>query len=314
MSQAARKSIILNFECTSLFPSWWEDKWTKKYGGDLRETHDRLFSQLSLKSYPSSGELENWKEIIQEKNRILLIAQVDVESVPTESEDDSADTAVLHGAAAEAERREAGKGRDVSEDSGAQKEAPEATIQVSKRRKAVVIENSDSDPASPPKTKRRISTPTRKSKRTRTIQTLKSSDPPTPISEACRKKQKSSRPQASKKPTIASKDEPLGAEMYKKAEELLQERTSSIRSRALHHLPEKQTSLPPRLNPSEVGVSAPSPSQGSPLISPSVLKATPSSQFDPSTGVMLHFMDEDSNLVFAYPTVTLDEPHSSPQG
>ncbi|KAM1714215.1 hypothetical protein ACFX12_024851 [Malus domestica] len=44
MSQAARKSIILNFECTLLFSSWWEDKWTKKYGGDLKETHDRLFS------------------------------------------------------------------------------------------------------------------------------------------------------------------------------------------------------------------------------------------------------------------------------
>ncbi|KAM1378043.1 hypothetical protein ACFX2F_039558 [Malus domestica] len=73
MNQAAQKSIIFNFECISLFSSWWEDKWTKKYGGDLRETHDRLFSQLSLKSYPSSGELENWKEMIQQKNRSLLI-------------------------------------------------------------------------------------------------------------------------------------------------------------------------------------------------------------------------------------------------
>ncbi|KAM2779537.1 hypothetical protein COP1_014796 [Malus domestica] len=40
--------------------------------------------------------------MIQEKNRVLLIAQVDVESVPTESEDDSANAVVLHGAAAEA--------------------------------------------------------------------------------------------------------------------------------------------------------------------------------------------------------------------
>ena len=168
---------------------------------------------------------------------------MDVESVPTESEDDSADVAVLHGAVAEAERREAGEGGDVLEDSGAEKEAPEATIQVSKRRKAVVIENSDSDPASPPKTKRRIPTPIRKSKRTRTVQTIKSSDPPAPVVEAGRKKQKSSSEscsfllgcylsslssylclntgsQASKKPTIASKDEPLGVAMYKKAEEL----------------------------------------------------------------------------------------------
>ncbi|KAM1271982.1 hypothetical protein ACFX2J_032734 [Malus domestica] len=96
----------------------------------------------------------------------------------------------------------------------------------------------------------------------------------------------------------------------------------------------------------QVGVSAPLPSQGSPLISPSVLEATPSSQFDPSTGVMLHFVDEDSNLpsllheapqpsvahdepivskilvtseattlqVFACPIVTIDDPPSSPQG
>ncbi|KAM1400252.1 hypothetical protein ACFX2F_027552 [Malus domestica] len=74
MSQATRKSIVLNFECTSFFSSWWEDKWTKKYEGDLKETHDRLFNQLSLKSYPSSGELEHWKEMIQEKNRSLLIS------------------------------------------------------------------------------------------------------------------------------------------------------------------------------------------------------------------------------------------------
>ncbi|KAM1160150.1 hypothetical protein ACFX19_033799 [Malus domestica] len=117
--------------------------------------------------------------MIQEKNRILLIGisssyldsvtlflnpltfsllnpatHVDVESVPTESEDDSADAAVIHGVAAEAERREVGESGDVSEDSRAEKEVPEATIQASKRRKAIVIENSDSDPASPPKTKR----------------------------------------------------------------------------------------------------------------------------------------------------------------
>ena len=53
----------------------------------------------------------------------------------------------------------------------------------------------------------------------------------------------------------------------------------------------------------QVGVSAPLPSQGSPLISPSVLEATPSSQFDPSIGVMLHFVDEDSNLVSNCPYI-----------
>ncbi|CAN6551825.1 unnamed protein product [Malus baccata var. baccata] len=88
----------------------WKYKWTRKYGGDWKETHDRLFNQLSLKSYPSSGELENWKKMIQEKNRPLLIAPVDIESEAMESEDDSADAAVLHGAAAEAKRRKAGEG------------------------------------------------------------------------------------------------------------------------------------------------------------------------------------------------------------
>ncbi|KAM1208160.1 hypothetical protein ACFX2J_013859 [Malus domestica] len=142
--------------------------------------------------------------MIHEKNRLLLIAQVNVESVPIESEDDSADAAVLHGATAEAKRREGGKGGDVSEDSGVEEEAPEVITQVSKRRKAVVIETSDSDLASPPKTKRPI--PTRKSKRTKTVQTHKSSTSFAPVSEAGRKKQKSSRPQTSNKPTIASKE------------------------------------------------------------------------------------------------------------
>ncbi|KAM1421467.1 hypothetical protein ACFX2I_003724 [Malus domestica] len=287
--------------------------------------------------------------MIQEKNRLLLIAQVDVESVPIESEDDSVDAAVLHGVAAETERREAGEGGDVLEDSGAEKETPEAITQVSKRRKTVVVETSDSDHASPPKTKRLI--PTRKSKRTRTVQTLKSPDLPAPVSDAGRKKQKSSRPQASKKPTIASKEEPLGAEMYKKAEKLRNITLKELEAARAEKLRPPEVSSPlaretsfslPRVNLSEVGVSAPG--QGSPLISPSVLEATPYSQFDPSTGVMLHFVDEDINLpssiqppsvatcdepivpeipvtseatilqVFACPIVTLDEPPSFPQG
>ncbi|XP_070676434.1 uncharacterized protein [Malus domestica] len=97
----------------------------------------------------------------------------------------------------------------------------------------------------------------------------------------------------------------------------------------------------------QVGVFTPLPSQGSPLkflISPFALEASLSSQFDPSTKVMLHFVDEDSNLLsplyeppqpsvaicdepivpeipvtsgvavlqmFACPTVTIDEPPSS---
>ncbi|KAM1837001.1 hypothetical protein ACFX14_018849 [Malus domestica] len=49
----------------------------------------------------------------------------------------------------------------------------------------------------------------------------------------------------------------------------------------------------------QAGVYAPLPSQGSPpksYVSPSALDVTPSSQFDPARGVMLHFINEDSNL------------------
>ncbi|KAM2039505.1 hypothetical protein ACFX1T_012938 [Malus domestica] len=144
--------------------------------------------------------------------------------------------------------------------------------------------------------------------------------------------------------------------MYKKAEELRNltlKELEAARNEKLHppkvsspFAQETNLSPPPQVDPSKVGVSAPLPSQGSPLISPSVLEATPSSQFDPSTGVMLHFVDEDSNMpssiqnpsvatrtsdepivpeipvtleattlqVFACPTVTLDELPSSPQG
>ncbi|KAM2531521.1 hypothetical protein PS1_000239 [Malus domestica] len=277
MSQAARKSIILNFECTSLFSSWWEDKWTKKYGGDLKETHDRLFNQLSLKSYPGSGELKNWNEMIQEKNRSLLIAPVDVESEVIESEDDSADAAILHGAAAKTGRREAGEGADASEsfgDSGAE-ETPEVLIKAPKRKKAAVIKTSDPDPVPLPKTTR--PTLTRKSKRARTTAPPKSSAPSAPVPKAGRKKQQSSRPQASKRPILASKEEPLRAAMLKKAKEL--------QNTALKKL--------------EAGASASLPCYGPHLrsmTSSTALDATPSSQFDPSIGVMLHFVDEDSNL------------------
>ncbi|XP_050113946.1 uncharacterized protein LOC126592277 [Malus sylvestris] len=220
MSQVARHSVVFNFECTSLFSSWWEDKWTRKYGGDLKVNHDRIFRQLSLKSYPGSGELANWKEMIQEKNRLLLIAPVDIKSEAIESENDSADAAVLHGAAAEAERREAGEGTDVSEsigDSGAE-ETPKAITKASKRKKATMTKTLNPDPAPLPATTRPILT--RKSKRARITIPPKSAVPSASVPEAGRKKQQSSRPQASKRPILASKEEPLRAAMLKKAEEL----------------------------------------------------------------------------------------------
>ncbi|KAM2144909.1 hypothetical protein ACFX1X_046757 [Malus domestica] len=130
--------------------------------------------------------------MIQEKNRSLLIAPVDVESEVIESEDDSVDAAILHGAAAEAGRREAGEGADVSEsfgDLGAE-ETPEVLIKAPKRKKAAVIKPSDPHPVPLPKTTR--PTLTRKSKRARTTAPPKSSAPSALVPEAGRKKQQSS--------------------------------------------------------------------------------------------------------------------------
>ncbi|KAM1438375.1 hypothetical protein ACFXTO_012377 [Malus domestica] len=218
--------------------------------------------------------------MIQPKNRLLFIAQVDVESASIESDDDSADVAVLHGAAVEAQRQETGRGGDVSESFGDSeaKDLPEANIKMPKQRKVVVVETSESEPASPPKLKRSIST--RKNKRSKIIQASNSSASSILVSKAGIKKQKSSKPQASKKPTTAFRKDPLGAEMHQKAKD-----PQNITLRKL-----------------EVGVYALLPSQGSPPppqkspISPSALEATPASQFNPTTKVMLHFVDEDSSL------------------
>ncbi|KAM2084315.1 hypothetical protein ACFX1R_022163 [Malus domestica] len=308
MSQAARHFIVLNFECISLFSSWWEDKWTRKYGGDLKVNHDRIFNQLSLKSYPGSGELANWKEMIQEKNRLLLIAPVDTESEAIESDNDSADAAILHGAAAEAERREAGEGTDISEsigDSGAEG-TPKIITKAPKRKKAAMTKNSNPDPAPRPATIRPVLT--RKSKRARITIPLESSIPSAPVPEAGRKKQQSSRPQASKRPILASKEEPLRAAMLKKVEELrntaLREleaaREETLSSPEASPQPAREKNLSSsQTSPAEAGASASLPSQGPPLrsmASSTALDATHSSQFDPSTGVMLHFADEDDPL------------------
>lgn len=73
MSKIAHKPTTLNFECTALFTTWWEVKWSNKYGGDIRETHDRLFRQVFFKSLPKNEELESWKEAISEKNQLMFI-------------------------------------------------------------------------------------------------------------------------------------------------------------------------------------------------------------------------------------------------
>ncbi|KAM1863323.1 hypothetical protein ACFX14_003686 [Malus domestica] len=73
MSKVSRKPMALNFECTSNFASWWEVRWTEKYGGDLHEAHNCIFQQLSIKSYLKPTELEDWKEMIHQKNQLLLL-------------------------------------------------------------------------------------------------------------------------------------------------------------------------------------------------------------------------------------------------
>ncbi|XP_050105706.1 pollen-specific leucine-rich repeat extensin-like protein 1 [Malus sylvestris] len=146
--------------------------------------------------------------------------------------------------------------------------------------------------------------------------------------------------------------------MHKKAEELQNTALTELEAAREEKLlpPEassplaRETSLsPPQVNPSEARASASLPSHGPPLqfvTSSPALDATPSSQFDPSTRVMLHFVDEGSNLpspvyepppplvvsdnepivpeipvtsevtvsrVPACATVDIDEPPSSPQ-
>lgn len=73
MSKITHKFVAFNFECTPSFATWWEAKWSKKYGGDIREDNDHPFKQLFFKTYPKNDELENWKEMVNQKNQLLLI-------------------------------------------------------------------------------------------------------------------------------------------------------------------------------------------------------------------------------------------------
>ncbi|KAB2595725.1 TMV resistance protein N-like [Pyrus ussuriensis x Pyrus communis] len=99
MSKIACKSITLNFECTPTFST---------------EAHNRLFEQLSIKSFPSSGELENWKKMVHQKNQLFLI------------DEEVANVFILQEAAVEVERQGTGEGGDVSELFG-ESEGPQGT-------------------------------------------------------------------------------------------------------------------------------------------------------------------------------------------
>ncbi|KAM1554742.1 hypothetical protein ACFX1Z_007449 [Malus domestica] len=169
-----------------------------------------------------------------------------------------------------------------------------------------MTKDSNPDPGPRPATTRPVLT--RKSKRARITIPLESPIPSAPVPEAGRKKQQSSRPQAFKRPILASKEEPLRAAMLKKAEELrntaLREleaaREETLSSPEASPQPAREKTLSPsQTSPAEAGASASLPSQGPPLrsmVSFTALDATPSSQFNPSTGVMLHFVDEDDPL------------------
>ncbi|KAM1952079.1 hypothetical protein ACFX15_006615 [Malus domestica] len=73
MNKVACKPVALNFECIPFFSTKWETKWSKKYGGDLLEAHDRLFGHLSIKSYPKPSKLETQGNT--EKGAEILVIQ-----------------------------------------------------------------------------------------------------------------------------------------------------------------------------------------------------------------------------------------------
>ncbi|XP_050117590.1 uncharacterized protein LOC126595291 [Malus sylvestris] len=122
-----------------------------------------------------------------------------------------------------------------------------------------MAKDSDPDPAPLPTTTRPILT--RKSKRVRITIPPKSGVPSASVPKAGRKKQQSSRPQASKRPILASKEEPLRAAMLKKAEELrntaLREleaaRNEMLSSPEASPQPAREKNLSPsQTNPAEV--------------------------------------------------------------
>lgn len=75
MSRIAHKFVALNFECTPYFATWLKAKWSKKYDRDIKEAHDWLFGQVFFKSPPKNDEFKSWNEVINQKNKLLLIGK-----------------------------------------------------------------------------------------------------------------------------------------------------------------------------------------------------------------------------------------------
>nr|XP_028963602.1 TMV resistance protein N-like isoform X1 [Malus domestica] len=118
-------------------------------------------------------------------------------------------------------------------------------------------------------------------------------------------------PQATKKPTVVSREEPLGAKLYKKDKPVIDATLKeledirgegSIKPEASSPSARPKHVSPSRAKPSKakVGELASQVGQGSssiPSTSPSLVVA-PTSQFDPSSGEMLHFVEDNSNSSF----------------
>ncbi|XP_070677798.1 uncharacterized protein [Malus domestica] len=245
--------MALNFDCTSSFSSWWEVKWTKKYGGDLREAHDRLFQQLFIKSYPSS-------------------AQGNTKAVEVGLEEEAVCAFVFQEVAVEAERQGAEEGKDVSKvlrDSEGEVELVVET-QATWRTRAMVVESSESGPEQRPRAQLSIpglqATPTKKRTKAQTSKASKSSKSSTaPPIEMGRAKQKASTKVGAVAPLVG----------------------------------QSSTSIPSTSPPLMVALT---------------------SQFDPRTGEMLHFVEDNTTSVFGEPIVPeipvvseVTSPQASPQ-
>ncbi|KAM1034467.1 hypothetical protein ACFX2A_038735 [Malus domestica] len=163
---------------------------------------------------------------------------------------------------------------------------PIVKSRATRRTRATMVETSKSKPEERP-------VPTMKKTRAQTFKASKSSTSVAEV-DVGRKKQKASRPQATKKPTIASREDPLQAEMCLQAKNLQDftlEELEVIRKERIS--PPKTSSSPARM----VQTSPPRAKSLKVKVGEPVLVVTLTSQFNLKTKKMLHFVDKDTNLV-----------------
>ncbi|KAB2631320.1 TMV resistance protein N-like [Pyrus ussuriensis x Pyrus communis] len=250
------------------------------------------------------------------------------------------DTLVLKEAAAEATRQKTGSSHaagyveDLFELFGDFEGEAEPVLETRapRRTRASVVETSESEPEEQPRAQLSIpgprATPTKKMTRAQASRTSKSSKP-------------SITPSATKKPTFISPDEPLGAKMHQKARELLSStleelefspfflmcfcinflpnclkyaireenispsKVSSLSARAAHasppqaKQPEKKTKASvPLVRQSSTSI----PSTSPPLV------VVPTSQFNPTTEEMMHFVEDNTHESHLPTTSVFGEP------